>query len=306
MARHPRVFGTGLLYHVITRGNRQQDVFIGPLDYRAYLERLAKYRTKFNLTLYAYCLMPNHVHLLLETADPPLAKFMQGVQQSYTQYFNRVHGQVGHVFQGRYKAIVCEREPYLYALIRYIHLNPVRAKLVTKPEEYPFSSHAIYLAAKPTDLLDPASGLGLFDGPSGYKRFVIDGLQEGHKPEYYKVADQQFLGTEGFGERVKSETVIQPSNRSPKSLSAALKAIASQLKIAPALLRSKDRSWDVSRARTLVSYVLMHELGFPVGEVAAHFRRDGSTLSALVNRFTGRMGTDKSLRQQVARLSRKR
>src|SRR6266540_71048 len=145
MARRPRLFAPGLLYHVIARGNQQQLTFLTDLDYQAYLIRLATYRQRYGVVLYAYCLMPNHVHLLLQTSEPPLAKFMQGLQQSYTQRFNRVYGKVGHLFQGRYKAIVCERDEYLAALIRYIHLNPVRARLVRDPEAYPYSGHRAYL-----------------------------------------------------------------------------------------------------------------------------------------------------------------
>ena len=87
MARRPRVFAAGLLYHVIVRGNQRQKTFLNDQDYRAYLERLAKYRERFGYSVYAYCLMPNHVHLLLESSDQPLAKLMQGLQQSYSQYF---------------------------------------------------------------------------------------------------------------------------------------------------------------------------------------------------------------------------
>ncbi len=125
MARRPRLFAPGLLYHVMVRGNQRQKTFLKEQDYQVYLERVAKYRKRCDAVLYAYCLMPNHVHLLLETSREPLAKFMQGLQQSYTQYFNRTHHKVGHLFQGRYKALVCEKERYLLALIRYIHLNPV-------------------------------------------------------------------------------------------------------------------------------------------------------------------------------------
>ena len=89
--------------------------------------------------------MPNHVHLLLETGSTPLAKFMQGLQQSYTQYFNRRYHKVGHVFQGRYKAIICDKDKYLLALVRYIHLNPVRARLAKRPERYTHSGHTSYL-----------------------------------------------------------------------------------------------------------------------------------------------------------------
>ena len=105
MARRPRVFAPGLLYHVIARGNQRRKTFLSDDDYRAYLERLERYRAKFRLRIYAFCLMPNHVHLLLETGSTPLSKFMQGLQQSYTQYFNRRHRKVGHLFQGRYTAI---------------------------------------------------------------------------------------------------------------------------------------------------------------------------------------------------------
>ena len=104
VARKPRLFAPGLLYHVIARGNRRQPIFLGSSYYHAYLARLTAYRTRYRLMLYAYCLMPNHLHLLLETSATPLSVFMQGLQQSYTQHFNRTHGTVGHLFQGRYKA----------------------------------------------------------------------------------------------------------------------------------------------------------------------------------------------------------
>src|SRR6266849_7967662 len=147
MARRPRLFAPGLLYHVIARGNQRQPTFLTDADYEAYLARLARYRKRYGVFLYAYCLMPNHVHLLAETPEAPLSRFMQGLQQSYTQRFNRVYGTVGHLFQGRYKAIVCDRDEYLMALIRYIHLHPVRAGLVEDPDAYPYSGHRAYLGA---------------------------------------------------------------------------------------------------------------------------------------------------------------
>ena len=141
MARRPRLFAPGLLYHVIARGNQRQATFLGDADYDAYLHRLAVYRARYGVSLHAYCLMPNHVHLLARTGTAPLAKFMQGLQQSYTQWFNRVHEKVGHVFQGRYRAIVCDSDEYLVTLVRYIHLNPVRAGLAPEPHLYRYSGH---------------------------------------------------------------------------------------------------------------------------------------------------------------------
>jgi len=129
MARRPRPLAPGLLYHVIVRGNARQKTFLTDHDHHTYLERLARYRTRHGVRCYAYCLMPNHVHLLVEPTSEPLSKFMQGPQQSYTQYFYREHRKVGHLFQRRYHAIVGEKDRYLLALVRYIHLNPVRAGL---------------------------------------------------------------------------------------------------------------------------------------------------------------------------------
>jgi REP element-mobilizing transposase RayT len=173
MARRPRVFAAGLLYHVIVRGNQRRKTFGHDDDYRAYLDRLEKYRTQCQVRIYAYCLMPNHVHLLVETGSPPLAKFMQGVQQSYTQYFNRRYRKVGHLFQGRYRAIICDRDKYLLALVRYIHLNAVRAKLASRPERYRYSGHNSYLTDGTAKIVETTPVLKLMGGKKGYERFVL-------------------------------------------------------------------------------------------------------------------------------------
>jgi REP element-mobilizing transposase RayT len=289
MARRPRVFAPGLLYHVIGRGNQRQRTFLREGDYHAYLERVARYRQKYGVQVWAYCLMPNHVHLLVETSGSPLAKFMQGLQQSYTQYFNRRHEKVGHVFQGRYKAIVCEKERYLMALIRYIHLNPVRANLVVTPEQYVYSGHAAYLTGQATTVLNPHLGLGVFGGRGAYRRFVLDGMGEGHQADYYATEDQRFLGTERFVTHLQGQAHAEPPRRSSQSLARALQAVAAALEVDPALLMGPDRSWTLSRQRTLAAYVLVRRKGYRVSEVAAQLGRDVSTLSVGLSRFMDRV-----------------
>ncbi len=304
MARRPRLFAPGLLYHVIVRGNQRQKTFVTERDYHAYLERLSTYRQRYEVVLYAYCLMPNHVHLLVQTAAEPLSKFMQGLQQSYTQYFNRTHRKVGHLFQGRYKAIVCEKDRYLLALIRYIHLNPVRAKLVTRPQEYPYSGHQAYLRGKATEVLDPARGLAWYGGSEAYRRFVLAGVTEGHKEEYYEVIDQRFLGTETFGQRLQ---VMEPDplpQRRKGVVESVLQTLAAQVKVNPAVLRSADRSWTVSTRRTLVAYVLVRRCGFRVSEVAAALGRDVATVSTLLSRFAARVRHNLGVRREVERLTK--
>ena len=178
MARRPRVFAPGLLYHVIVRGNQRRKTFRSDDDYKAYFDRLEKYRAQCHVRIYAYCLMPNHVHLLVETGSTPLAKFMQGLQQSYTQHFNRRYRKVGHLFQGRYQAIICDRDKYLLALVRYIHLNAVRAKLATRPERYRYSGHNSYLTNDTPKIVDVRPILKLMGGKKAYERFVLEGIGE--------------------------------------------------------------------------------------------------------------------------------
>ena len=305
MARRPRIFAPGLLYHVIVRGNHRQKTFRTRRDYDAYLERLTRYRQKHKVRLHAYCLMPNHVHLLLECSRTPLAKFMQGLQQSYTQYFNLSHRKVGHLFQGRYKAIICERDEYLLELVRYIHLNPVRAKLVQGVEEYPYSGHHCYMAAKPTEVMDPTAVLKLFGGVRAYRRFVQDGIEDGHREDYYDVEDQRFLGAEGFGERMRAEVEEESKRRfKGKQLGKVVEALARQMKVSPEALRGPDRSWRVSRARTLMAYVLVRHEGFKVGELASYLGRDQTTISSLISRFSEKARQEPEVLEEAERVER--
>ena len=304
MARRPRLFAPGLLYHVIVRGNQRQKTFLNNQDCQAYLERLGRYRRKYNYSIYAYCLMPNHVHLLVESSDQSLAKFMQGLQQSYSQYFNVRHRKVGHVFQGRYKAIICERDEYLLELIRYIHLNPVRARIVRKPERYRYSGHRVYLGGKPTEVLDPIKVLRLLGGKGAYRRFVLGGLGEGHKEEYYEVEDQRFLGAKGFGDKIQEK---QGKGQEPlvrRSIGSVVNEMAQELEVRLQSLRSPDRGWAVSKARTMIAYVLTRHLGYKLGEVAAYLGRDMATVGTLVSRLSERMESDGQLLRRIDRLTK--
>jgi len=305
MARRPRVFAPQVLYHVIVRGNHRRATFRTPADYQAYLERLARYLSQCQVRLWAYCLMPNHVHLLAETGNQPLSTFMQRLQQSYTQYFNRTHRKVGHLFQGRYKAIICDKEAYLLSLIRYLHLNPVRAKLVTEPDDYLYSGHRTYLDGRATGVLDPAPGLAALGGRRGYRKFVREGMGEGHQPDYYDVADQRFLGSERFVDSWQARITDTPSPRPRQSLPRALHAVATGIGTDVAQLQSADRSWAVSQQRTKAAYLLTRQCGYPAGEVAAALNRDPATLSTLLTRFVTRLSEEPVMQRDLARLAKK-
>ncbi len=304
MARPPRLLASGVLYHVIVRGNHKQETFYTPQDYETYMERLARYRSKYRLSIYAFCLMPNHVHLLLECSEEPLSKFMQGVQQSYTQYFNRAHKTVGHLFQGRYKAIICEKEEYLLTLVRYIHLNPVRSKLVERPEQYNYSGHRMCLTGESSNVLDSTYVLNLLGGRGAYETFVLDGLEEGHKESYYELHDQRFLGADEFARGLKEKSEGKMKSVKKKTLGKVMVEAARRLRITPEALRGPDRNWKVSRVRTVLAFLLIRRLGFSVNEVANYLRRDPTTMSSLVSRLSVQMQRDLALQEEVERLSR--
>ena len=141
MARKPRIEIAGGLYHVISRGNNRRKIFRSHDDYLKFTGLLQQQKSKLPFYLYAYCLMPNHVHLLIEMQDDPLSRIMQILLTSYSQYYNRRYRKIGHLFQGRYKSILCQTDRYLGELVRYIHLNPVRARIVKRPEDFEYSGH---------------------------------------------------------------------------------------------------------------------------------------------------------------------
>jgi len=304
MARTPRLFAPGVLYHVIVRGNNRQRTFFNDGDYQAYIARLGRYRMQFGVTIYAYCLMSNHVHLLVETGSQPLSRFMQGVQQSYTQYFNRKHCKVGHLFQGRYKAILCEKDEYLLTLVRYIHLNPIRAKLAPKLDEYPYSGHREYAAGRASEVLEPGKVLDMLGGRRGYRKFIQEGLGEGHREEYYEVLDQRFLGDEDFAEKLKLNADEEQMPRPKKPLGAAFRNAARALEVEPRVLSGADRGWETSRQRALAGYVLIRLFGYKLKDVAKCLGRDIATVSSLISRYSHRMAENENLKKQAARIAK--
>jgi REP element-mobilizing transposase RayT len=142
MSRQPRAEVESGIYHVLARGNRKQDTFLDDADRLRYLRILEVVVGRMEWMCMSYCLMGNHVHLLIETRLPNLGAGMHCLQGKYAQYFNRRHGFVGHLFQDRFKSPQIETDPQLWQTAKYIALNPVAAGLCVKPEEYPWSSHA--------------------------------------------------------------------------------------------------------------------------------------------------------------------
>jgi REP element-mobilizing transposase RayT len=203
MARKPRAEVEGGLYHVITRGNNRRQIFNSPADYKKFLLLLAVQKTNLPFLLYAYCLMTNHVHLLLERQASAVGRIMHRLLTGYAQYYNRRYRRVGHLLQGRHKAILCQSERYLCELVRYIHLNPVRAGMVSRPEDYEYSSHRAYLGREPAGIVNVDPVLRHFGAKrevarERYRKFVAAGIKQGHCEEFYAAEEGRILGSEEF------------------------------------------------------------------------------------------------------------
>lgn len=141
MPRAARITAENGCYHIITRGNQKQSVFTDAKDYGEYLKLLRKYKKRYKFKLYCFCLMPNHVHLVIEVTNPAmLNKIMRGLNLSYTLYFNYRYNKVGHLWQDRFKSKLIQKDAYLLECISYIEANPIRASLVSRLNEYPWSS----------------------------------------------------------------------------------------------------------------------------------------------------------------------
>ncbi|MCE5204037.1 MAG: transposase [Actinomycetia bacterium] len=216
MARPLRIEYPGALYHVTCRGNARGKMFLVDPDRELFLQVLAQVVERFNWLCHAYCQMTNHYHLLIETIDPTLSRGMRQLNGVYTQEFNRRHRRTGHVFQGRFKAILVERDSYLLELARYVVLNPVRAKMVRRAQDWPWSSYRATagLEESPkflsTDWILEQLGPSRSKAEKAYRKFVSEGRGVS---VWEDLRGQIYLGSDQFIEQhapVNSDTLEIP------------------------------------------------------------------------------------------------
>jgi len=210
MARPLRIEFPGALYHVTARGNARQSIFSDDEDRHAFLETLAKTISRHRWICHAYCLMGNHYHLLIETPFPNLSKGMRQLNGVYTQAFNRRHKRVGHVLQGRFKAVIVEKDSHLKELCRYVVLNPVRAKIVGHPAKWEWSNYRATVGeANKTDWLFTDWMLSQFGSQrkraiKAYSEFVGEGMKNKATP-WDGMKNPVVLGTEAFVRKIMAK-----------------------------------------------------------------------------------------------------
>jgi len=211
MARPLRIEFSGAYYHITSRGNERKPVFKGNRDRERFVSYLESATERYGAVVHVYCLMDNHYHLFLETPRGNLSQIMHHINGAYTTYFNVKRDRSGHLFQGRYKAILVDADEYAVELSRYIHLNPVRAGIVPNPEEYKWSSCRYYTEKlTPPDWLKESLILGYFgkkrkSACKRYKDFVYSVIDEEYKSPLNGLTESIFLGGDSFVSEIKSK-----------------------------------------------------------------------------------------------------
>jgi len=251
MARPLRLEFPGACYHLTARGDRQEPIFEDDTDRLIFLDLLAKEVLQQGWVLYAFCLMGNHYHLLVETPEANLVQGMRRLNGVYTQAFNRRHGRVGHVLQGRYKSILVDKDSHLRELCRYVVLNPVRAKMVASVEDWHWSSYlpTVGRIASPA-WLAAAAVLGLFGegarGRRAYEHFVSQGLRQPSPGA--QLQGQIYLGSDDFRDRMQKRIAGKAPRGVPRrqlepwrpSVQAVLRAVAEVHGITPGRVLQRE------------------------------------------------------------------
>ncbi len=274
MARPLRIELAGGLYHVTARGDRREPIYRDEQDREDWLEVVGRVCERFNWRCHAYCQMTNHYHLVVETLEANLSKGMRQLNGVYTQGFNRRHGLVGHLFQGRFKGILVERDAYLLELARYVVLNPVRARMVAQAADWLWSSYGAMVGEVTapgwleTDWLLAQFGEDCASARAGYAAFVADGV--GQPSLWEGLRHQVFLGTDAFVERfTRAGMPLEPLREVPRVQRRAL---------APSLARFAQ---DYSNPREAMARAFLTG-AYSMREIAEHFGVHYSTVSRAV------------------------
>jgi putative transposase len=320
MPRKSRIDTPGALHHIIGRGIDRRRIFLNDADREDFLERLGRILTETKTTCYAWALMPNHFHLLLQTATTPISVVMRRLLTGYAVGFNLRHRRKGHLFQNRYKSILCQEDAYLLQLVRYIHLNPLRANVVAGYGllgRYPYCGHGVILGRRSESWQDADYVLKMFSekliaARRRYGEFVKEGIAQGRRPELvgggllrsqggwkgvdalrragaYQKGDERILGDGAFVEQMLAEADDRFERKYRLAaegfdLERVAARVAELLKMSPdeVFVSTKDRRH--AQARSLLCYWSTQELGISQTHLAQRLELTQPAISRAVRR----------------------
>jgi len=320
MPRQARLDIPGALHHLMLRGINKSSIFEDDQDRSQFLIRLEKNVTSADARVYAWVLMTNHVHILFKSGKQGISQVMRKQLTWYAQYYNHRHKRSGHLFENRYKSVLCDEDNYLLALIRYIHLNPIRAGIVKTLEEldrYPWCGHSAVIGKRQCPWIDTDYVLAQFGdmrrkAKSEYRRFVGEGIGMGRQPELIggglirskggwsqvvsarrcgrkEEYDERILGGGDFVNTILKEaeekTILQLKlRRIGKTLSKIIDRECERTQISPKELKGGSRRREVSALRIKIAKRGLDELGLSLAEIARHVGVSTSGIARAVKR----------------------
>lgn len=306
MARKPRIHYPGAFYHVILRGNGGQEIFYSKADRSRFYLLLQEGIERYGHRLHAFCLMTNHLHLVVQVGDMPLAKILQNISFRYTRYINKKKKRNGHLFQGRYKAILIDADSYLLELVRYIHNNPLRTGLVNKPEQYQWSSHRAYLDKETVTWLTTDFVLSQFaknekKARQQFQAFCLKGGNEERREEFHQgTFDGRILGNDGFSENVLA--MAKERFHAPVSVEQLVKVVCKVYRMNEQAIVVPGKHQPGAEARAVVAY-FAQEAGKPsLTELGKYFQRDPTAMSRAAGRLRERLANDRALTARLKKV----
>ena len=306
MARPLRIEYPGAFYHVTSRGNERQDVFKSQRDRERFLSYVESAVVRYGAVVHTWCLMSNHYHLLLETPLGNLSQIMRHINGAYTTYFNVKRKRAGHLFQGRYKAILVEADAYAAELSRYMHLNPVRAGMVAQPEHYPWSSYRSYIGHSTmpewlkTDFILGSFGKNAADANKEYQRFVEERLNRAYESPLNATVASTILGRSSFVRAVAERHL--GAKRAERSLPA-VKALALRPSMDDIIRTIKAELGDRAELLRQVSlYCCQKYSGVKLKDIGARFGISDAAVSQASRRVVIQAESDRQLKTLLDRI----
>jgi putative transposase len=320
MPRKARIDAPGALHHIIVRGIERRRIFSDDQDRDNFIDRLADIVTETQTVCFAWALIPNHAHILLRTGQTPLATVMRRLLTGYAVSYNRRHRRHGHLFQNRYKSILCQEDAYLLELVRYIHLNPLRAKLVKSladSDKYPFSGHSALMGNLQRDFQDTSYVLRLFGkkvsaARLAYRAYVAKGIAQGRRPELvggglirsvggwsvvkemrrvqdHMKSDERILGDGEFTHSVLDEARERLEERyrllaQGYDLDKITIRVSAELDIEPEQVWASGKHSLTVKARSLMCYWAVRKLGLSATELSKRLGVSQPSVSISVKR----------------------
>lgn len=289
MARKTRVFYPGALYHVMLRGNHGEKIFFSNDDRHYFYKLIDEGINRFDYHVHAFCLMINHVHLAIQVSNTSLSKIIQNLAFRYSRWVNKKQRRVGHLFQGRHKAILVDIDAYLLNLVRYIHLNPIRANIVEKLEQYPWSSHLSYLNNNQFPWLNTDRVLSFFSSNRkkaqyNYLKFMMDkhDLTENKLLLSGNTNKHDILGDNAF---IKKVLTNSPEDKIKITLPDLVNIVCEYYSLTEGQLHTSSRNRYYSRLRTFIAILAKEFKVTTTTTVASYFKRDASGLLRAMQRL---------------------